>query len=83
MASYGLYDLMRQQALGAKASEPRYYLGLDLGQSRDPTAIAVARRVDPPRPVPQDDLGAKPNYAPGSIEWEQEQRRHKNEAVPG
>src|SRR5215468_5074412 len=38
MASYGLYELMRQQAMGTKASEPRYYIGLDLGQSRDPTA---------------------------------------------
>jgi hypothetical protein len=48
MTSWGLYELTRQQALGTKASEPRYYVGVDLGQSRDPTAIAVVRRVDPP-----------------------------------
>ena len=54
------------------ASEPRYYIGVDLGQSRDPTAITVVRRVDPPRPVPEHDK-PKPNYAPGSLEWEEEQ----------
>jgi phage terminase large subunit-like protein len=68
---------MRWQAMGSKAPEPRYYVGVDLGQSRDPTAIAVVRRVDPPKPAP------KPIYAPGSLEWEQEQRRQKNEAAPG
>ena len=83
MASFGYFEWARQLATGSSASEPRYFVGVDLGQSRDPTAIAVARRVDPPRPVPRDDLGAKPHYAPGSLEWEQEQRRHKNEAVPG
>jgi hypothetical protein len=63
-------------------SEPRYFVGVDLGQSRDPTAIAVVRRVDPPRPVPEDQK-PKLNYAPGSLEWEEEQRRRKNEAVSG
>jgi hypothetical protein len=32
--------------------------------------------------VPQDHK-PKPNYAPGSVEWEEEQRRRKNEAVSG
>ena len=81
MASYGLFELMRQQALGSAASEPRYYVGVDLGQSRDPTAIAVVRRVDPPRPVPEKEK-PKPNYAPGSVEWQEEQRR-KTEAASG
>ena len=80
MPNWGLYELMRQQALGTKASEPRYYVGVDLGQSRDPTAIAVVRRVDPPRPVPEGPK-PKPNYAPGSLEWQEEQRRRNNEAV--
>jgi len=71
IASYGLYELMRQQAMGTKASEPRYYIGLDLGQSRDPTAIAVVRRVDPPRPA------TEPHYAAGSLEWAQQQRRNQ------
>jgi hypothetical protein len=85
MAQYGHFEWMRRQAMGSKAPEPRYSVGVDLGQSRDPTAIAVVRRVDPPRPVPEDDfcLRPKPNYARGSLEWEQEQRRQKNEAAPG
>ena len=77
MVSWGMFELTRQRALGSAASEPRYYVGVDLGQSRDPTAIAVVRRVDPPRPAPE------PTYAPGSLEWEQEQWRQKNEAAPG
>ena len=40
----------------------------------------VVRRVDPPRPVPEHDK-PKPNYAPGSLEWEEEQRRLKVPAV--
>ena len=35
-----------------------------------------------PVPAPEDEK-PKPIYAPGSLEWEQEQRRHKNEAAPG
>ena len=82
MAQYGYFEWMRWQAMGSKAPEPRYYVGVDLGQSRDPTAIAVVRRVDPPTPAREDEK-PKPIYAPGSLEWEQEQRRHKNEAAPG
>ena len=82
MANYGIWELTRRQATGSAASEPRYFVGVDLGQSRDPTAIAVVRRVDPPTPVPEDQK-PKPNYAPGSVEWEEEQRRRKNEAVSG
>jgi hypothetical protein len=82
MANYGLYELMRQEALGSAASVPRYYVGVDLGQSRDPTAIAVVRRVDPPRPVPEKEK-PKPDYARGSVEWEQEQRRRNNDVTPG
>jgi hypothetical protein len=82
MAQYGHFEWMRWQAMGSKAPEPRYYVGVDLGQSRDPTAIAVVRRVDPPTPAPENEK-PKPIYAPGSLEWEQEQRRHKNEAAPG
>src|SRR5207237_4083126 len=67
---------------GGKASEPRYFVGLDLGQSRDPTAIAVARRVEPPRPIPEDEK-PKPSYAPGSLEWDEEQRRLKDKAAVG
>jgi len=84
MASYGFYELTRQRAAQAgcpTAKAPRYFVGVDLGQSRDPTAIAVVRRVDPPPPVPEDPK-PKPNYAPGSVEWQEEQQRRKNEAAP-
>src|SRR5436853_6859580 len=47
VASYGAWELARRQAMGSRASEPRYFVGVDLGQSRDPTAIAVVRRVEP------------------------------------
>ena len=70
---------MRRQMMGAAASEPRYYVGVDLGQSRDPTAIAMVRRVEPPGPVPKEDfcVKPKPSYQPGSVEWEEEQRRRR------
>jgi len=79
-AGWVFLEAMRLRGMGSMASEPRYYIGVDLGQSRDPTAIAVVRRVDPPRPVPEHDK-PKPNYAPGSLEWEEEQRRLKVPAV--
>ena len=82
IASWGFFEAMRRQAMGSTASEPRYYVGLDLGQSRDPTAIAVVRRIDPPRPVPEHDK-PKPYYAPGSVEWQEEQRRRTHETTPG
>ena len=71
-AGWVFLEAMRLRGMGSMASEPRYYIGVDLGQSRDPTAITVVRRVDPPRPVPEHDK-PKPNYAPGSLEWEEEQ----------
>jgi phage terminase large subunit-like protein len=85
MESWGFYELMRRQTTCPTASEPRYYVGVDLGQSRDPTAIAVVRRVEPPASVLENDFGLKPkpNYAPGSVEWQEEQRRLKNEAASG
>jgi hypothetical protein len=79
MTSSGLFELTRSQAMGPTACLPRYYVGVDLGQSRDPTAIAVVRRVDPPQPVPEDDFGLKPkpNPQPGSLEWFEQQRRRQ------
>jgi len=79
-AGWVFLEAMRLRGMGSMASEPRYYIGVDLGQSRDPTAITVVRRVDPPRPVPEHDK-PKPNYAPGSLEREEEQRRLKVPAV--
>jgi len=73
-AGWAYFEAMRSRMSDPTASEPRYYVGVDLGQSRDPTAIAVVRRVDPPRPVPEKEK-PKPNYARGSVEWQEEQRR--------
>src|SRR5437868_9617769 len=79
IASWGFLEATRWRTMASMPSEPRYFVGVDLGQSRDPTAIAVVRRVAPPRPVAEDPK-PKPNYAPGSVEWEEEQRRQKNAA---
>jgi hypothetical protein len=85
MESWGFYELMRRQTTCPTASAPCYYVGVDLGQSRDPTAIAVVRRVEPPGSVLENDFGLKPkpNYAPGSVEWQEEQRRLINKAAVG
>ena len=80
-AGWAFLEAMRWRMSDSTASEPRYYVGVDLGQSRDPTAIAVVRRVDPPRPVPEKEK-PKPNYAPGCLEWQEEQRR-QSEAASG
>jgi len=78
-------EAMRLRNMGPTAGKPLYHVGVDLGQSRDPTAIAVVRRVDPPRPAQMDDdLGLpKPNYAPGSVEWKEEQWRRTHGAALG
>src|SRR5215472_11596013 len=83
-AGWVFLEVMRLRNMGSTACEPRYYVGVDLGQSRDPTAIAVVRRVEPPGPIPEDDFGLKPKltYARSSVEWEAEQWRLKNNAAP-
>ena len=69
------FEAMR---LRAGVSAPRYFVGLDLGQARDPSAIAIVRRVDEPAP---EDLVAmpvarnEPTYAVGSLEWQRQQER--------
>ena len=77
--SWALHEVMRRRMVGAAASEPRYYLGVDLGQSRDPTAIAVVRRLDPPGPSRR---GFRLTYARGPVEWEEE-RRLEHKAAQG
>jgi hypothetical protein len=42
----GLLDYCREIMRTLPA--PRYFIGLDVGQARDPTAVAVVRRVDYP-----------------------------------
>ena len=80
-AGYGIFEYYRTLATGGDFGDPRYVIGVDLGQSRDPTAVAVVRRVDPPRPVSGEEK-PKLSYAPGCLEWQEEQRR-KTEAASG
>ena len=54
-AGWAYFEAMRSRMSDPTVSEPRYYVGVNLGQSRDPTPIAVVRRVDPPRPVPEKE----------------------------
>jgi hypothetical protein len=35
MESYGIWEATRRRAMGSRASEPRYFVGVDLGQSRE------------------------------------------------
>jgi hypothetical protein len=86
MADSSYFELVRRRALGAAANEPRYFMGVDLGQARDPTAIAVVRRVDHPAtadlvatPVPAT---TQPAYAPGSMEWQHQQEQLRNGEPP-
>ena len=46
MAGDGIFHYYRILATGGRFADPRYVIGVDLGQSRDPTAIAVVRRVE-------------------------------------
>jgi len=78
MASAGMFELTRRRAaaLGVpSALGPRYFVGVDLGQSRDPTAIAVVRRVGLTDPAATAEAGRKPEpiWAPGSVEWQRQQ----------
>jgi hypothetical protein len=49
MSQMGLYDFYRDRAAEVEGisliEQDRYVVGVDLGQSRDPTAIAVVRRT--------------------------------------
>src|SRR5438477_5582868 len=46
-AGWVFLEAMRLRSMGSMASEPRFYIGVDVGQSRDPTVITVVRRDDP------------------------------------
>ncbi len=76
--SWAHYEITRRAALGALADEPRYFVGVDLGQSRDPTAIAVVRRVGLADPAVAAEAGRKPEptYARGCVEWQRQQERN-------
>jgi hypothetical protein len=58
---YGaLMDFYRRAAGGGVAA-PQYFIGVDLGQARDPTAIAVVRRVEFPTRAEVRDPEFLPN----------------------
>jgi len=53
----GLFTYYRSLATGTPFASPRYYIGLDLGQSRDPTAIAIVKKIEGPAQADvKDDL---------------------------
>jgi hypothetical protein len=58
----GLLDYY--QAELAPHPQPRHFVGLDLGQSRDPTAVAVVRRVDHPSAAEVRDPEFPPDAPP-------------------
>src|SRR5215467_1470987 len=84
MASFGIFEYYRILATGGSFSDSRYVIGVDLGQSRDPTAIAIVRKVDNPTPEnpvpvpvvyePINGPNVKQQYAPGSVEYARQQR---------
>jgi hypothetical protein len=57
---------------------------LQLAESRDPTAIAVVRRVDLTDPAAAAEAGRKPEpvYAPGSVEWQRQQEQNYPDKSP-
>ena len=56
MPSFANFELCRLAAGGAEARAPQYFVGVDLGQSRDPTAIAAVRRVDYPAAADEEPV---------------------------
>jgi hypothetical protein len=69
MGSWGIFEATRIRVTGVATT---MFIGVDLGQSRDPTAIAIVRKVE--NPVPEDfikmPVAERPAvvYAPGSVE---------------
>jgi hypothetical protein len=80
-ATWSHLELTRRRAaaLGVQSAiGPRYFVGVDLGQSRDPTAIAIVRRVELADPAAAVEAGRKPEpvYAVGCLEWQRQQERN-------
>ena len=74
----GLLELARMEMARLRGAEeaPRTVVGVDLGQARDPTAIAVVQRVPATRTEERPDLPVRPAparprpvYARGSLEY--------------
>jgi hypothetical protein len=55
----GLMEYYRRVAGGV--ADPQYFIGVDLGQARDPTAVAIVRRVEFPTPAEVRDPEFLPN----------------------
>jgi hypothetical protein len=68
------FEAIRMRVEGSGAA-PRSFVGVDLGQARDPTAIAVVRRVSISEPA--EPFMPKPEIqiARGSLEWPRQQER--------
>lgn len=89
-AGAAIFELYRRQSqeLTGMADQPRTVLGVDLGQSHDPTAIAVVRRVPgwraEERPAPPAKPLRRPPelvYAPGSIIEHARQQEERSPAA--
>ena len=81
MAGWAAYELARRLAGGVEA--PRTVIGVDIGQSRDPTAIAVVRRVPAATVTPEYDDDRQRSRAmpqPGSVEYEQWRQEQQQRA---
>ena len=55
----GLMDYYRRRS--GRVADPQYFIGVDLGQARDPTALCVVRRVEYPTPEEVRDPEFLPN----------------------
>ena len=69
MSNWGIFEATRIMVGGMPTT---HFIGVDLGQARDPTAIAIVRKVTDPAP---EDYTSMPlatpperTYAPGSVE---------------
>jgi hypothetical protein len=89
MPNSGIFEFYREQAAALRGlpAPDREVVGVDLGQSRDPTAICVVRRVELPagvRPPEPEPVPAEPaqdvKYAEGSMEWQAQQARAQKNA---
>jgi hypothetical protein len=71
MSSWGIFESTRIRAGGAPTTD---LIGVDLGQARDRTAIAIVRRVDNPAPEDFVSMPVTRTYAIGSVEWAQQRK---------
>jgi hypothetical protein len=58
----GLMDYYREQALGGRMGPAQWCVGVDIGQSVDPTAICVMSKIEYPS---ERDVGS-PEFKPGA-----------------